>query len=331
MLGSSHCPFDISLEFLRAPDREPDSSCIAELPLIAFKTPASVGIALIPFEDEQLGIRSVVPAGWIKFWARHIRRIDPRYRRHHAAGRANRRRAAGPACLCSAVGIAIPQEPDQMIELDGLRWNVYRLSLDNRSAAIAISDDDEGMTLFLMLTSEPEGHEALYRNVFCDHRRNRPPPTPSKTGMTRLLDETVGGWCSARSSSPPESTSGRATTLSASSWSPWRKAFGWSRTAISASLSFTAVGSLASPIIGRLMDRHGARPLLVISLLLMGISFLVRPAMTELWHWYGLSFLQFIGISGITALPAGRLIAIWFPSSQGRIMASPSPESTSAA
>ena len=68
------------------------------------------------------------------------------------------------------------------------------------------------------------------------------------------------------------------------------------------------------------MDRHGARPVLFISLTLMGISFLIRPAMTELWHWYGLSFLQFIGISGITALPAGRLIAIWFPSSQGRIM-----------
>lgn len=101
---------------------------------------------------------------------------------------------------------------------------------------------------------------------------------------------------------------------------PLEATFGWSRTAISASLSFTAVGSLASPIIGRLMDRYGARPVLVISLTLMGISFLVRPAMTELWHWYGLSFLQFIGISGITALPAGRLIAIWFPSSQGRIM-----------
>ena len=101
---------------------------------------------------------------------------------------------------------------------------------------------------------------------------------------------------------------------------PLESTFGWSRTAISASLSFTAVGALASPIIGRLMDRHGARPVLVVSLALMGISFLIRPAMTELWHWYGLSFLQFIGISGITALPAGRLIAIWFPASQGRIM-----------
>ena len=102
---------------------------------------------------------------------------------------------------------------------------------------------------------------------------------------------------------------------------PLESAFGWSRTAISASLSFTAVGALASPIIGRLMDQARRPPGAGhVSLALMGISFLVRPAMTELWHWYGLSFLQFIGISGITALPAGRLIAIWFPSSQGRIM-----------
>ena len=63
-------------------------------------------------------------------------------------------------------GVAIPQDPDQMLEIDGLRWSIYRLSLDNRSAVIAISDDDEGTTLFLMLTSEPDGHEAFYRNVF---------------------------------------------------------------------------------------------------------------------------------------------------------------------
>lgn len=101
---------------------------------------------------------------------------------------------------------------------------------------------------------------------------------------------------------------------------PLETSFGWSRAAISASLSFVAVGSLASPIVGRLMDRHGARPVMVGGLVFMGISFLLRPAMSELWHWYGLSLLQFIAMSGITALPAGRLIPIWFESSQGRMM-----------
>ena len=101
---------------------------------------------------------------------------------------------------------------------------------------------------------------------------------------------------------------------------PLEGSFEWPRTAISASLSFAAVGSLTSPILGRLMDRHGARPLMVVSLLIMGVSFLLRPLMTELWHWYVLSFFQYVALSGSTGLPAGRLVAIWFPKTRGRVM-----------
>ena len=56
------------------------------------------------------------------------------------------------------------------------------------------------------------------------------------------------------------------------------------------------------------------------SLILMALSFLLRPAMTELWHWYALSTLQFIGYSGSSMLPAGRLIGIWFSRKRGRVM-----------
>ncbi len=101
---------------------------------------------------------------------------------------------------------------------------------------------------------------------------------------------------------------------------PLEEAFGWSRTEISASLSFTAVGSLAAPLLGRVMDRHGARPILVGSLLLTAASFLLRPFMQELWHWYALSFLQYVAFSGATVLPTGRLIGIWFTHRRGRMM-----------
>ena len=166
VLGSSDCSFDITLDFLRYPARQPDSSCVAELPLVAFKTPAATGVALVPLEDEQLGIRSVVPAGWIQY--------GPGIYGESTSGVTAIMQQAVPTnaapqilpAFAQQFDVTIPQEPDQMIELDGLKWDIYRLSLDNRSAAIAISDDDEGMTLFLMLTSEPEGHEDLYRNVF---------------------------------------------------------------------------------------------------------------------------------------------------------------------
>ena len=101
---------------------------------------------------------------------------------------------------------------------------------------------------------------------------------------------------------------------------PLERSFSWQRTAISASLSFMAISSLSSPFIGRMMDAHGARPVMAASLAIFGLSFALRPFMTELWHLYMLSLMQFVGFSGVTVLPAGRLVPIWFPHSRGRAM-----------
>ena len=101
---------------------------------------------------------------------------------------------------------------------------------------------------------------------------------------------------------------------------PIEAEFGWTRTQISASLSFIAVGSLAAPVFGRIMDRYGARPVLVFSLSLAGLSYCLRPLMSELWHWYALSFLQFFSFAGATTLPTGRLVGIWFANKRGPMM-----------
>ena len=101
---------------------------------------------------------------------------------------------------------------------------------------------------------------------------------------------------------------------------PLQETFGWSRTAILGSLSFWAVGSLSAPMLGRFMDNYGARPLIVGSLVLFGVSLVLRPLMTELWHFYALSFLQFFAFSGMNMLPAGRLVGLWYPKSKGRAM-----------
>ena len=100
---------------------------------------------------------------------------------------------------------------------------------------------------------------------------------------------------------------------------PIEETFGWTRTEISASLSFAAVGGFSAPLLGRAMDRFGARPVLALSLVVFGLSFCLRPLMTELWHWYALSFLQFVTFSGLTVLPAGRLVAAWYPHIRGRM------------
>ena len=101
---------------------------------------------------------------------------------------------------------------------------------------------------------------------------------------------------------------------------PLQAEFGWTRTQISAALSFTALGSLAAPWLGRVMDRRGARPVMVASLACFALSFLLRPLMSELWHWYALSCLQYVGFAGATVLPVGRLVGLWFWRTRGRMM-----------
>lgn len=101
---------------------------------------------------------------------------------------------------------------------------------------------------------------------------------------------------------------------------PLENEFGWGRTTIAASLSFAAIGSVASPLIGRLMDRYGARPLMFISLLIMGTSFALRPFMVHMWHWYLLSLMQYVAGPGAHVLPVGRLVNIWFNRTRGRVI-----------
>ncbi len=100
---------------------------------------------------------------------------------------------------------------------------------------------------------------------------------------------------------------------------PLEDDFGWNRSQISVALSFTAFGSLIAPLLGRVMDRHGTKYIMAGSLALIAVSYLLRPLMTELWHWYALSFIQYLG-AGAGFLPAGRLVGIWFQRNRGRVM-----------
>ena len=59
---------------------------------------------------------------------------------------------------------------------------------------------------------------------------------------------------------------------------------------------------------------------MVASLACFALSFLLRPLMSELWHWYALSCLQYLGFAGATVLPVGRLVGLWFWRTRGRMM-----------
>jgi MFS family permease len=102
---------------------------------------------------------------------------------------------------------------------------------------------------------------------------------------------------------------------------PITEDMGWGRGAL-------AVGGLISslvaiplfPIAGRIIDRTGARPVMMAGALMIGTGLLVGSLVRELWHMY-LSFL-FIGcgLACGTLIPCSFVISNWFVARRGTAM-----------
>ena len=101
---------------------------------------------------------------------------------------------------------------------------------------------------------------------------------------------------------------------------PLQDKFGWSQTQLNFSLTFAFISGILAPFIGRLSDRFGTRPVMVASLLLIALGFVLRPLISELWHWYLFSALVYAGFPGATVLPSGKMVGLWFPETRGRVM-----------
>ena len=101
---------------------------------------------------------------------------------------------------------------------------------------------------------------------------------------------------------------------------PLKEEFGWTQTQLNLSLAFSFISGILAPFVGNLSDRIGIRPVMFISLLLIASGFLLRPLITELWHWYLFSSLVYAGFPGATIMPVGKMVGLWFPKTRGRVM-----------
>src|SRR5262245_40927930 len=99
---------------------------------------------------------------------------------------------------------------------------------------------------------------------------------------------------------------------------PLGQEFGWSRTGISLAFSLgNLMFSGALPLIGRLVDRLGARKVILPSVLIFGLgvmSFYFLSA--SLWHFYAL-YLLLGGVSSGTAPAYSKVIPHWFDQKRG--------------
>jgi sugar phosphate permease len=93
---------------------------------------------------------------------------------------------------------------------------------------------------------------------------------------------------------------------------------GWSRTA------FAAVGgpllfsmALASPLVGGLTERVGARTVFATAITLVAAALLGLSHMQSLWQFYLLGLLLGVAITGLGDIPAGATVSRWFGSQRG--------------
>ncbi len=99
---------------------------------------------------------------------------------------------------------------------------------------------------------------------------------------------------------------------------PLEGAFGWGRGEVMAGFTiFFVVMGLACPLVGRFVDRYGARQVIPLGAAIMGLGFAMVSQMSQLWLFY-LSYVVIgIGAAGMGQVPSSAIISHWFKKRRG--------------
>ncbi len=99
---------------------------------------------------------------------------------------------------------------------------------------------------------------------------------------------------------------------------PLEDSLGWGRSQVMAGFTFfyLLVG-FASPVVGRLVDRYGARPVMPIGAVTMGLGLLLLSRASDLWMFYLGYIVVGTGAAGMGPVPCSAVIANWFKRKRG--------------
>ncbi|MFC2045336.1 MFS transporter [Chloroflexota bacterium] len=99
---------------------------------------------------------------------------------------------------------------------------------------------------------------------------------------------------------------------------PLQTEFGWSRGEIMVGITiYFFVTGVASPLVGKLVNQHGASKILIIGALIQGIGFLLLTQMHYLWQFYAFFTLIGAGMAASGMIPATTVILNWFKKRPG--------------
>ena len=102
---------------------------------------------------------------------------------------------------------------------------------------------------------------------------------------------------------------------------PLRAQFGWSKGVVSSAVTlyFWAAAAMGL-IVGRLIDKYGAKPVLIAGAATAGFGFILLSQVTQLWQFFAVYTLMSVGWSGTSIPPISALISNWFIRRRGFAM-----------
>jgi len=102
---------------------------------------------------------------------------------------------------------------------------------------------------------------------------------------------------------------------------PLEETFGWSRKAISAAMALATLAmAFTAPLVGRLIDRVGARVVMALGAGVLGASAMLLSRTETLWHFYLLYAIAGVGQGAATVIPISVVISNWFHAKRGRAL-----------
>jgi MFS family permease len=99
---------------------------------------------------------------------------------------------------------------------------------------------------------------------------------------------------------------------------PLEASLGWGRGQVMAGFTlFYLMVGFASPVVGRFVDRYGARPVIPVGAVMMGLGFLLVSRMSLLPLFYLGYFIIGVGAAGMGLVPCSAVVSNWFKRKRG--------------
>ncbi|MFC2035126.1 MFS transporter [Chloroflexota bacterium] len=100
-------------------------------------------------------------------------------------------------------------------------------------------------------------------------------------------------------------------------FTPLTNEFSWSKAQISLTMSIVGLVGFTGPLFGMWVDRYGAKRIMVLGALLMGLSFACLGFTSSLYYFYTLYFVVAAGQMAILNIPVLTVVSHWFEKKRG--------------